>query len=376
MEFLYGETGNVPESIISLSRALDKAGVGRFGWRSDFVSEASVLPSVYISCNASNGIFSCSTSLYDMLSELADGVYVDTYQSDAYSDLRYVTGGRIISKYVRDFGSMTICVYGGTIVAICDMDKREIFLPDYTHDHRWTEYADRYIKQVVDMVRDLKSKMETFQTDRLCNDMEMAKNANTSVEVTKINLKATFDKDGFVRDCMEAVRTYEEMTDRRYRVVFRRLKNKADVAQGAQLGDAIELINRMKKNGFSFVTSDVLKYTGGKITANHGLFAGAVYNTLEEMWISGLKLLVNNGKIVGARYHRAHHPNCASSDHTVCIGDMAGIPIDDAWKVVEAMKLPNFGGGYWENPLAYLGEKVSDLCGEEEMLWRNDTDDE
>lgn len=374
MDFEYND--DVPNSIVSLAKALDGCGIGKFCWRSTFNSRYNVLPTVCIrGISYGVGLTSYSTDLADMVSGMSCRGYIEPCQRESYKNLRHVSGDGIVSKYGSEFDTMHIYECNGVIVAICDMEKREIFLPDYSLSYTWSEYTERYIEDIVRMVNDIKCDMETFDIDRLGDSIERIAKNNTHTKVTSVEVETSFDKDDFVRDCMKEVISYEERTDARYKTVFSDMENKMLLAQGTHIGEAIQLINRMKKTGFSFVSPELLKYNGGKIVANSGIHGNHVYETLDEMWISGFKLLVSGGRIVGARYHRAHHPNCASHSSTVCIGDLHGIPMEDAWKVVESMKLPNFGGGYWENPSSYLGKKISDICGDIEMLWRSDNDE-
>lgn len=363
-----------PTWVLKLSTILAKnPSVGLLAFRNNSAKVDDYSVSVYIGCSQGGSSSSYSTSTAEVFSSMTSvGKRISTvpFDTEGFGNFHSILPSYITGKYYYSFEEVTLCICDNKVLAVCDMRSKEIFLPDVSNDIGWSGDTDRDVGQIASLVLQIVESMGRYYYDNLYTDIVKASDQNSHVKVTAITAETTFDKDAFVRSCLNSCTRYEESLDGNYRRVFDSLKNDVRVAQGKGIYDALELITQLKAMHFSFLNYGMLKYTGGRITADTGIYHDALYKTKSELWISGLKLVCDNGKIVDARCYRAYHPNC--SGRHVCLGELAGIDIKDAQQVVEAMKVPNFSNGYWSGSQDYLGEKVIDLEGDTERVWSSD----
>lgn len=365
---------STPAWVISLAERLERGGkVGLLAFRNNADKRTDLSPAVYIGCSHNGNSSNYATSVSDMLYSMAS---VDKIVStvpcdvDKYLEFRKVLPPYIVGKYYIHFGTLTVFVSGRVALAVCDMSSKEIYLPDVSPDIEWVDRKDDIIEMIADFVSGIVEMMEVNYFDNLLRDIESAGKTNTHVKLLEVRADTKFDKNGFMQDCLGALKSYEVEIDKSYRAVFENMQRDLQIAQGRGIIDALDLMAYLKERRFIFVKPSVIKYTGGKITANTGIYKDALYKTKSELWISGLRVIIDNGIVVDARCYRAFHPNC--SGRHVCLGELSGIPIRDVSKIIDAMKVPNFSNGYWNHPADYLGEKIADLEGDTEQLWSSD----
>jgi len=289
---------------------------------------------------------------------------------DKYTAFCSVLPEHIVGKYYINFSTMTAFMSGRSVLAVCDMSSKEIYLPDVSSVIEWNSNRGVVIEMIRDFVSGIIDTMEVDRFDNLFMDIKTASETNDHVKLIEVRAETKFDKNGFMQDCLDALKSYEVDIDNSYRTMFENVRSDLRVAQEQGIIDALDLMAYLKERHFIFVKPSVLKYTGGKITANTGIYGDALYKTKSELWISGLRVVVDNGVVTGARCYRSYHTNC--SGRQVCLGELVGIPIRDVQKIVDSLKVPNFSNGYWSHSMDYLGEKIVDLEGDSERVWSSD----
>ena len=372
MEFT--SDSSTPEWVIILAEKLERGGkVGLLAFRNNSAKRTDLSPAIYIGCshngNSSNYATSVSDLLYSM-SSVDKSVSTVPCDIDKYMDFRKVLPTYIVGKYYVNFGTLTAFMSGRVVLAVCDMSSKEIYLPDVSPDIEWSDTRDTIIEMIDVFVSSIVKMMEVNHFDNLFRDVEIASETNTHVKLLEVRAETEFDKNGFMQDCLSALKSYEVEIDKSYRTVFDNLQRDLQIAQGRGIIDALDLMTYLKERHFIFVKPNVIKYTGGKILANTGIYKDALYKTKSELWISGLRVIIENGVVVDARCYRAYHANC--SGRHVCLGELVGIPIRDVHKIVDSLKVPNFSNGYWSHSPDYLGEKIADLEGDPERVWSSD----
>ena len=372
MEFV--NDSSTPEWVNDLAAVLEADGkVGLFAYRNNMIKRIDLSPAVYIGCSYRGNSSNYSTTLSEMLysmSSSSKGVSTIPYSIEKSANVRRVIPGYIVSKYYAHFATMSMYVSNRTVLAMCDTNSREMYIPDITSEIEWSENKDGVVEDIAGLVSDIVEMMIGNSSDSLLRDIKSAGKANTHVELLEVKAETSFDKNGFIKECMDAMSSYEKSIDDSYNSLFSNMQKDLRTAQGQGIADALDLMAYLKTKHFVFVSSDVIRYTGGKITANTAIYRDSIYKTTEEMWISGMKLHICDGVVVDASCYRAHHPNC--SGRHVCIGELIGTPIREVDKVVEAMKVPNFSNGYWRHSDEYFGDKVIDLEGSSESIWSSD----
>lgn len=371
MEFSTVVGSDTPTWVKTLAERLERGGkVGLLAYRNNDAKRNDLTPAVYIGCSYNGNSSNYSTNVSDMLysmSSLDNSVNTFPCDNSKYLDFISVLPSYIVGKYHAKFRGITAFVSGHVVLAMCDMNSKEIFIPDVNADIYWHDSKSHVIEMIDDLVSDIVDRMESAYLDYLIRNIEIASQNNTHVETLLVKAETKFDKSGFVRDCMDALKSYEIEIDSTYREVFENMRRDLRIAQGQGVIDALELMTYMKERKFIFVNPGMLKYTGGRITANTGVYEDALYKTKSELWISGLRVIIEDGIVAGARCYRAYHPNC--SGRHVCLGELVGIPIRDVTKVVDAMKVPNFSNGYWSHSGDYVSEKIVDIEGDSERVW-------
>jgi len=363
-----------PPWVNSLAAILERGDkVGMLAFRDNSAKRNDLSPAVYIGCsyrgNSSNYSTSVSDLLYSM-SSVDKSVITFPCDADKYTDISRVLPAYIVGKYYINFGELTVFVVGRSVLAVCDMRSKEIYLPDISPDISLSSTEDIAVELIAGFISDTVDMMEVNQFDNLFRDIESASNESVHVKLIEVRAETEFDKKEFVHECLKALKSYEVEIDSSYRTLFDDIQRDLRIAQERGIVDALDLMAHMKDRHFLFVKPGVIKYTGGKITANSGIYKDALYKTKSELWISGLRVIVDNGVIVDARCYRAYHPNC--SGRHVCLGELAGIPVRDVNKIIDALKVPNFSNGYWSQQSDYLDEKIADLEGDTERVWSND----
>ena len=369
MDFIHDS--EVPPWVANVVELLEADGkVGSVMFRMNVLEGRNTLPVVNIGCGYRGSATSYSTSLSEVaeyIGGMTREMRIMSLKSVDDDVLFRVSTDVITSKYVSDFDDITLFAYGRKCVAICDMNKKEIFIPDLTGSLSWSDDVSSYVQSMYSVICEILSVMETIRVDLLVSDISNYARLNKHIKYVEVVAETTFDRDAFTRDCMDSLKSYETMVDNRYVGIFAKLRNDVTIARSKGISEALLLIDTMKAKHFVFVNSGKLKYTGGKIVANTGVFRDTLYHTKVEHWISGLKILIEDGKVYEATCYRAYHPNC--SGRHICLGELRGIPMEDAEKIVLAMQVPNFSNGYWSDPSSYVGEKISDIEGSNENVW-------
>lgn len=370
----YVRENDAPTWANMLAEILEREGkVGLFAFMSRIAKRSDLSPAVYIGCvqqgNSSNYSTTVSDLMYSMSSVDKD---VSTLPCDfgVYEEYRSVLPSYIVGKHYINYNTLTIFTCGRVVLAVCDMDTREIYLSDISPNIEWSDSVESVVELIARFISEVVDMMEVGYFDKLFADIKSASVANTHVKLIEVKADTNFDINGFTASCMDALKRYERTQEESYRRVFNDMKRDLQVAQGKGIADALDLMAFMKEKHFIFVDANTLKYTGGKIIANTGIYCDAVYKTKSEMWISGLRVIIGNGVIVNAKCYRAYHPNC--SGRHVCIGELSGVPIKEVDKLVDALKVPNFSNGYWSGSSDYLDEKIVNLEGVTERVWSSD----
>ena len=351
----------------------DEGKVGLLSFRNNVAMRANLSPAVFIGCSQNGRSSNYSTSVSDLvysMSSVDRQVNTTICDVDKYEAFRKILPSHIIGKSYVNYETLTALVCNRVVLAICDMDTKEIFIPDVSPDIEWTGDRDTSVAVIASFISDVVDIMDVSHFDRLFMDIEAASKASVRVKLLDVRAETTFDKDGFVASCMDALKGYEETLENSYRNVFTDMQNQVKIAQSKGVVEALELMAYMKSKHFVFVDPNTLKYTGGRIVATTGIYGDAVYETKSELWISGLRVIVENSVVVAARCYRAYHPNC--SGRHVCLGELVGIPIRDVHKIVDSLNVPNFSNGYWSGSIEYLGDKIIDLEGVSERVWSSD----
>ena len=369
MDFIHD--GDVPMWVSDIAKLFEDSGsIGALVFRKNVREGRNTLPVVYIGCGYRGSATSYSTSISEVVEYIGEStreLRVESLKSIDSDVLRRVSTDFITSKYIADFDDITLFSSGKKCLAICDMNKKEIFVPDISVSVAWSGDVSSYVTLMSNLIYEILGIMETSRVDSLVGDISNYAKVNNHIKYVEVVAETEFDSDTFAKECMESLRSYETIVDKRYAGIFENLRNDVIIARNKGISEALLLIDVMKAKRFVFVNSDKLKYTGGKIVANTGVFRDALYHTNVEHWISGLKILIEDGKVYEATCYRAYHPNC--SGRHICLGELRGIPMEDAEQIVAAMKVPNFSNGYWSDPSSYIGEKISDIEGSNETVW-------
>jgi hypothetical protein len=330
---------------------------------------SSTLPVVYIGCGYSGNSSNYPTSIQDTLYSISSSKVRTKVEAldDEFGLLGKISVEVIVSKYCEEFTTIKLFTYGARCVAICDMAKNEIFIPDFTNGISWVDDISPYVDVIASLIRKMLASMNTANLDAMIRDIGDASKSNTHVKYVEVVSETKFDSDAFVKECLTSLKSYETMVDNRYQSVFKRMRMDVISAQERGVQEALSLIGMMKARRFVFISPGALKYTGGKIIANVGIYKDSLYKTNDTLWISGLRLLIEDGKVYEATCYRSFHPNC--SGRHVCLGELMGTPIMEAEKIVEALKTPNFSNGYWSDSGSYVGEKIMNIEGDREHIW-------
>jgi len=372
MDFIHDERDDdVPIWVSKVAKLFEDDGsIGAIVFRKKVLTGRNVLPVVYIGCGCRGSSTSYSTVISEIIEHIGGvtmEMRINSLKSIDSDVLRNISPDFIISKYISDFDDITLFTSGRKCLAICDMNKKEIFIPDLTVNIAWTEDVSAYVTLVSNLIHEILGIMKTSRVDLLVGDISKHAEVNKHIKYVEVVAETEFDSDTFAKDCMESLISYETIVDRRYADIFNNLRNDVIIARNKGVSEALSLIDVMKAKHFVFVNSGRLKYTGGKIVANTGVYADSLYHTKSTHWVSGLKIHVEDGKIYEATCYRAFHPNC--SGRHICLGELRGIPMEDAEKIVLSLTVPNFSNGYWSDPGSYIGEKIIDIEGSRENVW-------
>lgn len=363
-----------PVWIGMLANILEAEGnVGSIAFRNNSAIRKDLSPAVFVGCIPRGSSSNYSTSVSDLVYSMSSAnMQVNTLicDKDKYADFRRILPGNIVGKYYSGFDILVAFVSDRAVLAICDMDTKEIFIPDVSSEIGWNGDSVGSVELIASLISDVIGIMDVRNINKLLSDIDAASRASVNVTLLDIRAETTFDKDGFIASCMQSLKGYEQTLEDSYRNVFNDMQNQVKIAQSKGVVEALELMKYMKDMHFVFTDPHTIKYTGGRIVANTAIYNDALYETKSELWISGLKVVVENGVVVAAKCYRAYHPNC--SGRHVCIGELSGIPIRDVQKLVDSLTVPNFSNGYWSGSVEYLGKKIIDLEGDTERIWSSD----
>ena len=369
MEFVH--LADVPGWVSDVVSMLDDDGdIGTLFFRNSTAVLRDSLPVVFIGCGeagVSTSYSSNVTEIIDSLSGTKTEIRAHALDEEIFGILSRISIDTITSKYYQDFGNFTMLTIGSKCVAICDVYKSEIYIPDFTHGLSWIDDETLYIESIYKVLRYAVDLIKRGHIDSLIRDIKEHSAMNTHVKYVEVAADTTFDVAKFSNGCLDSLKSYEEIVDNRYLEIFKNLRNDATNARNQGVVEALSLITYMKGKHFIFVTPTELKYTGGKVLATTGVFEDSLYFTKEPHWVSGIRIFVEDEKIYNATCYRAYHPNC--SGRHICLGELMNIPLRDADKIITALSVPNFSNGYWTGPGSYIGEKISDIEGSGERVW-------